>query len=122
MNLKSLATGMMVYANDYDDMLPTGNWSDLLIVEADNSPKSFVCPDSETIEGESSYAMNIHIAGMKLSDIPPDIVLFFETGMGLESGPRNAPITIRRHYEYYGYYDERNLVYEHVAQPCDLLS
>ena len=81
-NLKGLSTAMMVYANDYDDRLPTENWCDLLIEEADVSPKSLICPEADTIEGESSYAMNKHIAGKKLRDLPADIVLFFESDLG----------------------------------------
>ena len=54
-NLKGLSTAMVVYTYDYHrrdyDKLPTENWCDLLIEEADISPKFFICPDSDTIEG-----------------------------------------------------------------------
>ncbi len=128
-NLKGLSTAMMVYTNDYDEMLPTENWCDLLIEEADVSPRSFICEDSDAIEGESCYAMNKHVAGKKLGDLPPDVVLFFETDMGVGNGPRNAPITIRRHYEFLNefgnVYDEDAFVYKdrfnQFGGPEDLL-
>jgi len=128
-NLKGLSSAMIVYANDYDDTLPIENWCDLLIEEADVSPKSFICPESDAIEGESSYAINKNIAGMKLTDRPADVVLFFETDMGVENGPRNTSITTRRHYEFLNefgdVYDENTLVYKdrfnQIGGPEDLL-
>lgn len=115
-NLKGLATAMTVYANDYDDTLPPEDWCDLLILEADVSPKSFVCPDSDVIEGECSYAMNKNLIGKHMGKCEPNTVLFFETDLGLESGPRNSSIQGRRHYEFMNefssYYDENLLVYE----------
>ncbi len=50
-NLKGLSTAMMVYANDYDDKVPTADeWCDLLIQEVDVSSISFKCPGAP--EGE----------------------------------------------------------------------
>jgi len=78
-NIKGLGTAIMVYSNDYDDMPPTSEkWCDLLIAECDVSLKSFVCPDSDAVEGESCYAMNIHAAGKNLGELPADMVLLFE--------------------------------------------
>ncbi len=111
-NMRGLSVAMMIYANDYDDTLPTENWCDLLIEQADVSPKSFVCVDSDAIEGESSYAMNKHLAGKKLGDVPANVVLYFETDMGLETGPRDTSIKTRRFFEYYRVYDEDTLVYK----------
>jgi len=78
-NLKGLANAIMIYANDYDDALPGESWCDNLIEHADISPKSLICPASDLIEGECSYAINKHILKNKLSELPPDIVLLFET-------------------------------------------
>ena len=99
-NLKGLSVAMMVYSNDYDGKLPTENWCDLFIEEVDVSPKSFVCPDSDAIEGESCYAMNINIAGKNLDKLPASVVLFFETDIGVEGGPRTTSIKNRRFFEY----------------------
>jgi prepilin-type processing-associated H-X9-DG protein len=114
-NLKGLSVAMMVYANDYDGTLPTENWCDLFVEEVDVSPKSFVCPDSDAIEGESCYAMNINIAGKNLDKLPANVVLFFETDIGLENGPRNTSIEDRRYtrHEFMeGCYDKNALVYK----------
>lgn len=133
-NYKGLSIATGLYAKEYDDCLPTENWCDIFIKERVLSPEILVCPASGAIEGESSYAMNKNIAGMKLSDVPRDVVWFFETDMGLESGPRSTPITSRRHYNslkelkdiYHGFvYDEDTLVYEarfnQVGGPEDLV-
>jgi prepilin-type processing-associated H-X9-DG protein len=99
-NLKGLSVAMMVYVNDNNGRLPTENWCDLLMEKAAVQPKYFVCPYSDDIEWESSYAMNKHIAGLKLSDVSPNVVLLFETDMGLESGPRGTSIRTRKHFEW----------------------
>jgi len=83
-NVRGLANALIVYANDYDDKLPDNFWCDLLIEVADISPKSFVCPASDLIEGECSYALNKYITSFK--DIPPDLVLLFETKTSHQSG------------------------------------
>ncbi|MEN8126359.1 MAG: hypothetical protein ABFR90_00980 [Planctomycetota bacterium] len=115
-NLKGLTTALYVYAMDYDDILPTDHWCDLLIEEADVSPESFVCPQSNAIEGESSYAMNKNVAGKKNSKLPSDVVLLFETDKGVEDGPRTASIETRRHYkflnEFRNAYDEGTKIYK----------
>lgn len=114
-NLKVLSKAIRAYADDYEAMLPAEDWCDLLIEKADVAPKSFVCPCSDVIEGESSYVMNKNVAGKKLNELPDDIVLIFETDMGLEDGPRNTPIETRKHAQcelMKGYYDKNTLVYK----------
>ena len=96
-NLKGLGTALMVYANDYDDKLPTGeNWCDLLIEKADVSPKSFTCPSSDSVEGESDYAMNKHAAGIKLSEATEDFVVLFEVIFNKE-GKEIEPVSNRKY-------------------------
>jgi prepilin-type processing-associated H-X9-DG protein len=111
-NLKSLTTAMTVYTNNYDGILPTENWCDLLIEKADVTPDSFICRNSDAIEGESCYAMNESIVGKSLNDLPANVVLFFETDKGIESGSRSTSIKNRRFFEYYRMYDEDILVYK----------
>jgi hypothetical protein len=95
-NLRGLSCAMVIYANDYDDQLPPADqWCDLLITKADVSPKSLLCPDSDAVEGESSYAMNIHAIRKKIKDLPPDMVLLFETDAGKDAGPRTEIINTR---------------------------
>jgi len=78
-NLKGLGTALTVYANDYDDILPSDNWCDRLVEEADISPKSLQCPLSDSVLGESDYCLNKYAAGKKLSELPADVVLLFES-------------------------------------------
>ena len=81
--VKGLSTAIKVYAYDYNDRLPTiKSWCDLLIAQADVPPTAFVCPESDAREGQSSYAFNINVNGMNLSQIPPDVVLVFESTPG----------------------------------------
>lgn len=95
-NLKGLFTALDAYANEFDNQLPTPEqWCDLLITNVDVSPKSFKCSSSGAIEGESSYALNMHIAHMKLSQIPPDTVLLFETNAGKSDSVRDYPLKER---------------------------
>jgi hypothetical protein len=119
-NYKGLSVAVEFYTKDYD-RLPTENWCDIFIEEGVLSPECLVCLASGAIYGESSYAMNKYVAGVKFSDIPSDVVLFFETDINLESRVRSSPITARRHYDslkelkdiYHGFvYDEDKLVYE----------
>jgi prepilin-type processing-associated H-X9-DG protein len=101
-NLEGLGTAMMVYANDYDGQLPTADqWCDLLITKVDVSTKSLVCPESDAVEGESSYAININAAGKKLDELPADMVLLFETDSGKEEGPRTEIIDTRTSHPVY---------------------
>lgn len=123
-NLQALSVAMIVYSNDYNDTLPMEHWCDLLIEEADVSPKLFICRSGDAIEGESAYAMNKNLAGIKRSNIPHDIVVFFETDLGVDVIGRRMPIKARRHYEFFRenieyhnlnsklYYDETSPVYE----------
>jgi prepilin-type processing-associated H-X9-DG protein len=128
-NLQGLSAAMAVYVNDHGKF-PPENWCDLLILEDDVSPKSLVCPASGDIEGECSYAMNKNIAGVSGDVVPELMVVFFETNIGLEDGPRNTPIQSRRHYDYLnegsgGWYPENLQVYRNrwnqYGGPDDLL-
>ncbi len=93
-NLKGLVRDIQGYAKDHADSLPTDLWCDRLIQNCDISPKSLVCPASELIEGECSYALNKHILNHKLSELPSDIILLFETKTNRES-EKKEPIQDR---------------------------
>lgn len=93
-NMKGLGTALMVYAFDYDDKLPIENWCDLLVMEVDVSPKSFVCPKSDCVEGESSYALNLAAAEIGTT-APASMVLMFETSAG-RKGERKTLDTKRK--------------------------
>ena len=101
-NLNGLGAAMTIYANDNNGQLPPADrWCDLLISKGKVSPKSLVCPDSDAVEGESSYAININAAGKKLDQLPADMVLLFETNEGKEAGPRTEIIDARASHPVY---------------------
>ena len=89
-NLSSLGKSMLIYTNDYKDMYPPADsWCNLLIADGNASPGEFTCPASTAVEGKSSYAININVAGKKVSEVPPDVVLLFETSPGIN--PAGGP-------------------------------
>ena len=88
-NLKQLGVSALTYVCYYDDVVPNwNNWCDQLTTEANIDPKLFICKSSDAIYGESSYALNKNVLGKKLSELPKDMVLIFETNLGLEGNER----------------------------------
>lgn len=81
--MKGLATSLMCYASENNDYLPDASrWSDILIEEGWLHPEYFV-------NGETKHAMNIKASGMKVSELPKDMVLLFEARgtKNLSGGP-----------------------------------
>ncbi len=82
-NMSELHASLESYAANHNGLLPAGpNWCDELLQENDELAAIFVCPYSDGKSGQSSYALNKHVAGQKLSDLPRDTVLLFETAAG----------------------------------------
>ena len=80
-NMQGLSTAMIVYMNDYDDKYPTPEqWCDLLMSEADVSPKSFQCPLDR--EGSFSYAINENLYKLEPGQDGPQMVAIFEADLG----------------------------------------
>jgi hypothetical protein len=91
---------MLIYANDYDNKLPTSSqWCDLLIKYADVNERTFLCAGAfncggtrccRVISGKklSSYALNKNIEKLE-AKVPLDMVLLFETrpGWNQSGGP-----------------------------------
>ncbi|NIP24249.1 MAG: hypothetical protein GWN67_02660 [Phycisphaerae bacterium] len=78
-NMAAIGRAMLIYANDYNDMLPTpSKWCDLLIEHGYVTNKHFKCRGAK--RGPCNYAMNKNID--KLSVGSPDMVLIFETAPG----------------------------------------
>jgi prepilin-type processing-associated H-X9-DG protein len=76
--LKSLGAAFNIYADDFDGCLPsTDSWCDALGKYI--SPGMLICPSSNAREDQSSYAMNESLGGRKLAELPPDLVLLFES-------------------------------------------
>lgn len=100
-HLSGLGKAMLVYANDNNDEYPTADeWCDLLVQYVDVRPKQFICHKSDAKIGESSYALNKNIIGKKASEIPPDVVLLFETNFGKDSAGRRELLGNRGWYKF----------------------
>ncbi len=95
-NLKFLENAFSVYADNYGGNLPSENWCDLFLEEMHVKPWFFKCKGDEYIrDAESSYAMNENAVGKKLSELPADMVLLFETDLGKGNGERQPIKTCR---------------------------
>jgi len=79
--LKSLGLSFKLYADDFDDSLPSvESWCDALGKYM--LPEHLICPGSNAKKDQSSYAMNEFLDGKKLAELPPDLVLLFESKPG----------------------------------------
>jgi len=99
--LKQIGTAMKLYANDYDGQLPTPqNWCDLLVTqdEFNEGLLSGHRNRSDAMWGESAYALNKSVVSLKLSDIPGDVVLLFETTYGRTDSERDTPRKTRTYF------------------------
>lgn len=98
--LAGLSKTIALYAYEHNSYLPDANqWCDLMILEAEATTKTFICPDSDAVLGESSYALNKYIAGKKIDEVSPDVVLVFETDFGKSKAGRNSTISSRYCYQ-----------------------
>jgi len=83
-NLLELGVVMLMYADDYDGMLPTASkWCDLLIEYGDVSKNHFFCPSAKS--GPCNYAMNRNVENIgQIYTIKArhDMVVLFETYPG----------------------------------------
>jgi prepilin-type processing-associated H-X9-DG protein len=79
--LRSLGAAFNIYSDEFDGGLPSvESWCDALGKYL--LPGGFICPGSNAKEAQSSYAMNEFLAGKKLAELPPDLVLLFESMPG----------------------------------------
>jgi prepilin-type processing-associated H-X9-DG protein len=89
-NLSSLGRAINIYAQENKDTYPSANsWCNLLVADGNIVPDEFICPSSNAKISQSSYAININVAGKKVSEVPPDVVLLFETNSGIN--PAGGP-------------------------------
>jgi len=80
-NMSGLGRAMLIYANDYGDEFPTQTeWCDLLMKYADVPREQFRCKGA--LEGPCNYAMNKNVWNFSRGDVPPDMVVLFETHPG----------------------------------------
>jgi prepilin-type processing-associated H-X9-DG protein len=88
-NLKQLALATLMYAQDYDQVLPQAdNWCDA-IWEYMRNEELFRCPSDP--EHEYGYALNRNLSGRHLAEIsrPAETVLIFDS----TAGKKNAADT-----------------------------
>ena len=113
-NLRALASAMLIYASENDqEKLPVGSkWSDLLIQIGYATTKQVLCPKSDAIKGESSYAINENVAGKTISQIPEDVVLLFETDFGRDPNGRQGLLRGRQCFAYLGSSDPETRIYK----------
>lgn len=84
-NLKQFSAAFAIYAYENEGaLIPSEKWCDVLIAQLDVPPKAFSVSNFKAEEGECIYAMNQNVVGMKLDEIPGDVVLLFETSLGVE--------------------------------------
>jgi len=80
-NMSDLGRAMLIYVSDYGDEFPTQTeWCDLLVKHADVPREQFRCKGA--LEGPCNYAMNKNAWNFNKEDIPPDMVVLFETHPG----------------------------------------
>ena len=81
-NMSQLGRAMLLYANDYDvKFIVHSEWCDILIEHAEVAPATFRCKGALQ-QGRCHYAMNKNVANFSKMDIPPDMVVLFETHPG----------------------------------------
>jgi hypothetical protein len=105
-NLISLRRAMIIYALDYEGMLPTpSKWCDLLIEGGYANKKDFKCPSAKN--GPCNYAMNQYVENIGSITTPnaphnglvllPDVVLLFETYPGWNQVGSSEILTTANH-------------------------
>jgi prepilin-type processing-associated H-X9-DG protein len=78
-NLKALALAQLMYANDYNDYLPTASrWGDLIRPYV--KPDEYRCPSIPKGQG-FGYAMNVRLSRQKVSRLtmPSQIPLLYDS-------------------------------------------
>jgi hypothetical protein len=98
-NLKGLGTALKVYAYDYNGHLPESNWCDRLVEEADVSPKSLTCPQSDSIIWECDFCLNQHAAGKNMEALPDDMVVLFDAVFVPEKNEKRQAIRKRSNFD-----------------------
>lgn len=81
-NLRVLGEALTEYAEDHNGYLPAaGQWCDLLMEhDGDLTKDNFKFPKPERLQlkGNCHFAFNKNLGGLRLVDIPADVVLLFE--------------------------------------------
>lgn len=82
-NLEMLGKELIRYTKDHEGCLPVGErWCDLLMEHNENlTEENFRHPKADLfrLKGECHFAFNKNLSGMRLTDIPDNVVLIFES-------------------------------------------
>jgi len=82
-NLNQIGIMMLIYANENDDKFPIADrWCELLIEHAGAKRSIFHCKASAAPPHTCSYAMNKNLENFDKDNVPPDMVVLFETKPG----------------------------------------
>ena len=92
-NLRVLGDAIYLYAIENDYKYPIAEkWCDLIMQYLGGTMKQFICRGSDAVVGESSYAFNKNLAGKKISEVPGNVVVLFETNFGRTPVGRDGTI------------------------------
>lgn len=94
-NIAAIGRAMLLYANDYNGMLPTpSKWCDLLIEHGNVTKEQFKCRGMK--RGPCNYAMNKNVEKIGING-PPDMVVLFETYPGWNQAGGSEILTTVNH-------------------------
>ena len=79
-HMEKIGETLKAYSSSHGGVLPMGDWCDVLMLER-VEPDDLCCRGGFPIfvRGESSFALNVHAAGLSFLELPSDTVLLFET-------------------------------------------
>jgi prepilin-type processing-associated H-X9-DG protein len=97
-NLNQISCMMIMYAGENDGKFPTADrWCELLIEHAGAKRSTFHCKASAAPPHTCSYAMNKNVENFDKNNIPPDMVLIFETKPGFNQAGGPELLTTDNH-------------------------
>ena len=92
------------HAGEHNGNIPDGDkWCDQIMASSDHMLNSLTNLGTDCVPGESLYAFNKAASGMKLDELPDDLVLIFEVEAPENEGERNFPVEKRAFYADYEY-------------------
>lgn len=110
--MQEIGASLKMYAKDHGDLLPENDWCDVIIQDYKQDIMSLFCRGNwgRFREGESSYVLNTYIITTRLSDLPSDTVMAFETDFVGENPDRRISLWDRKCMkQYYRPYAPENL-------------
>lgn len=99
LNLKQLASGMSMYSQEYDEMMPPADRWETGIFPFVRVSSVSVCPTAPELQ--HGYAFNQRLGGQPnvRVAVPADTGMLFDSGLGLENGNDDGSSFMTRHME-----------------------